>query len=487
MGLLYTRLGTGANMLGYYVFHGTQHPLSWDQQSSTQESKSSIYPYPNDYALISYDFEAPLTEWGYIRDYYHDLKLLHQFVTGYAEKLAPMFSTVPADNPAKPDDLVKLRYAIRNKGNSGFIFFNNYARHFSLANHKEVAFTIKTPAETIRIPEKGSISINNGIYGVLPFNDNAGGVLIKYATVHPAAVLNSGTYFYYAMEGIKPEFKLDNANIKALTFSAGKVNRSGVYTYLTDMIPGRNCVVNVTTKQNKKIKFIILTHDDAKYSYIFDIKGVKTLLLTSNQAFYNEVKDSLTIRSVDQPSFNFYTYPAIRAKNTQVHTGALSGIFSKYTVNLQAAGSLTIPFRQVSDDARFNKYVSTTAATPLKPAYTVNYIDTLPYKAYQLNLPKKLPANVYDVLASFNYHGNTAALYANGKVIADNYYLGEPMAFSLKRHQDKLANGQFILQISPLLSKADIYFEPGTSLDFKNTNNDGLSSITVKPVYQVVF
>jgi hypothetical protein len=486
MGLVYTRLGTGANMLGYYVFHGTQHPLSWDGQSSTQESKSSIYPYPNDYALISYDFEAPLSEWGYIRDYYHDLKLLHQFVTGYAEKLAPMFSTIPADNPTKADDFQKLRYAVRNKGNSGFVFFNNYVRHFPMADHKQVAFTIKTPTETIRIPEKGGVDINNGAYGAFPFNDNAGGVLIKYATVHPAAVVGN-TYFYYAIDGITPEIKLASGGIKNISMMDGAVGPAGNFIYLRKLKPGKTCVADITTYQNKKVKLVILSHDEAKYSYVFDIKGTKTLLLTSNQAFYDELKDSLTIRSVGEPSFTFYTYPAMRTKSSNVKKGVLSGIFTSYKVNLKPAATLDIPFQQMSDDSRFNKYIAATPATPAKPAYTVNYVDTLPYKAYRLNLPKKLPANVYDELASFNYYGNTAALYANGKVIADNYYLGLPMDFSLRRHQDKLASGQFILQISPLLSKADIYFEPGTYLEFKNTNADGLRSISVKPVYQVVF
>ncbi len=50
--LVYTRLGVGANMIGYYVYHGTQHHLSWHNEYPTQESKSSIHPYPNDYPMI---------------------------------------------------------------------------------------------------------------------------------------------------------------------------------------------------------------------------------------------------------------------------------------------------------------------------------------------------------------------------------------------------------------------------------------------------
>ncbi len=487
MGLLYTRLGTGANMLGYYVFHGTQHPLSWNKDMSTQESKTSIYPYPNDYPLISYDFEAPLTEWGYTRDYYHDLKLLHQFVLGYEEKLAPMFSTIPADNPAKPDDMEKLRYSVRNKGNSGFVFFNNYVRHYQPAGHNNVAFTIKTPTETVRIPEKGGINISSGTYGLMPFNADAGGVLIKYATVQPSAVLDNDAYFYYPIGDIKPEFKLDNGNIKSISFLGGKVVKEGSATFLTDIVPGKSCIAYIVTKQQKNVKLIILTKDEAKYSYIFDIKGVKTLVLTNKQAFYDEVKDSLTIRSIDNPAFSFYAYPAIRIRSDHIKAAAATGLFKKYDVDLKTAAPVTIPFQQLSNDARFNKYTTSLTETPLKPAYGVNYIDTLPYKAYELKLPNRLPPNVYDLLVSFNYHGNTAAIYADGKIIADDYYSGQTMPFSLKRNADKLGKSKFILQISPLVNETKIYFEPGTPLGFKNTDHAGLSSITVKPIYEVVF
>lgn len=487
MGMLYTRLGTGANMLGYYVFHGTQHPLSWDGTYSTQESKTGIYPYPNDYPLISYDFQAPLNEWGYTRPVYNDLKLLHQFVNGYAEKLAPMFSTIPADNPMKAADTTTLRYAIRSKGNSGFVFFNNYARHQQMAYHSNVTFTIKTSEETIRIPDKGGINIKFNTYGIMPFNDNAGGVLIKYATLHPSAVLND-TYFYYPLDAAKPEFKLDNRNISQINFTGGKVMKEGAFTFLKNISPVKDCVANITTRSGKKIKFVILTKSEALTSYIFDIKGVKTLLIANEQAFYDDVKDSLTIRSIDQNSFSFYTYPAIRIKNKNVHVAGVNGIFNKYNVMLKPMSPIEIPFKQISDDNKMARYVASLRSKDLlKPAYGINYADTLPYKTFQIGLPIRLPANVYDVVANINYHGNTAAMYANGKIIADDYFSGEEMPFSLKRYQQKLKDNKFIFQISPLVSKNTIYFEPGVFLDVVDSGNASLTSITATPVYQVVF
>src|SRR5476651_1367863 len=211
------------------------------------------------------------------------------------------------------------------------------------------------------------------------------------------------------------------------------------------------------------------------------------MLITDKQAFYDEVNDSLTIRSIDQPKFSFYAYPAIRNTNENIKRGAGTLRFYKYDVTLKPAARINIPFQQVSDDAKLNKYVASLLETPAKPAYGVNYQDTLPYKAYELKLPARLPANVYDVLATFNYHGNTAALYADGKIIADDYYSGQEMPFSLRREQDKLGKSKFVLQISPLVEKTNIYFESGTPLGFKSSDHAGLTGITAKPVYQVVF
>lgn len=485
LGMLYTRLGTGANMLGYYVFHGTQHPLSWDGEHSMQESKATIYPYPNDYPLISYDFEAPLGEWGYTQDYYHDLKLLHQFTADYGAKLAPMFSIVPADNPVKADDMDKLRYAVRSKDGAGFVFFNNYVRHYKMADHQQVAFTIKTPKETLRIPQQGGISIKSGAEGLIPFNLNAGDVLIKYATVHPSAIIGD-TYFYYTMDGIEPQFKLDNSNIAGISFPNGKVTKQGKFTFLNSIRPGTDCIATITTKNKKTIKLVVFTAADAKYSYVFNIKGTKTLVLTSKQAFYDEVKNELTVRSIDEPEFSVYAYPALQTKNAAAAAKGKDGLFNVYALSIKAATQLKVKFPPVAGQEQLAKYVQSHTETPVRPGYGVHYSDTVQSVTYKLALPAQLPDGVYDELLQLTYTGNTAAIYANKTIIADDYFNGKPMYFSLRRNADKLGKNEFLMQITPVLNKPNIYFEPDVAAGLKASNETKLTNVTAKPVYQVV-
>ncbi|WP_448697907.1 beta-galactosidase [Mucilaginibacter sp. AW1-3] len=491
LALDYTRLGVGANMLGYYVFHGTQHPLSWNKEYPTQESKSTIYPYPNDYPMISYDFEAPISEWGYIRDYYHDFKLLHQFVDTYGSNLAPMAAQIPADNPEKADDLKALRYSVRSRGGAGYVFFNNYVRHFDMADHKGVVFTIKTEKETIRIPEKGTLNINNKVYGVMPFNYNMDGVLLKYATAHPTVILNNNktkVYCYYAMDGVAPQFKFENRNIAHMKVASGEMIRSGEDVLVDGMVPGKNSSISITTKTGENIQVLLLKRDEARYSYVLNIKGVQTLLLTPNMAFYDEEKDELTIRSTDKAAFSFDALPAIRIKNKAVTEAGVEGLFNKYSVSLPVWKPVEISFKQISADTSFERYTqSLMGKTPAGPAYGIRYDAKLPYKSYAINMPQALPKNVHDVLAEFDYKGNTAGLYANGLIIADDYYTGNAMPYSLKRRADLLGKQKFILQIAPLMENRQIHFEPGTDLDFSNTTHAGLNGIRVKPQYEVVF
>ena len=491
LALDYTRLGAGANMLGYYVFHGTQHPLSWHQEYTTQESKSTIYPYPNDYPMISYDFEAPITEWGYLRDYYHDFKLLHQFINSYGPYLAPMAAQIPAENPTKADNLTDLRYTIRSRAGAGFIFFNNYVRHYDLAAHPNVVFNIKTDKGILRIPQSGSINISNKVYGAIPFNYNMDGVLLKYATAHPSTILDNPqgkVYCYYAMDGVKPQFAFDASSIQSITTLGAKQSTANGTVVVDALQPGENCLLSVTPKSGKAFKVLVLTKDEARYSYVFNVKGVKTLLLSNLMVYYDDVTGKFTMRSVGQASFGFKTYPAIAPGNSAVQTTGTDGIFTQYTVTLPQWQNPGVTFKQISADTAFKRYTQGLAGnTPTGPTYKMRFDAQQPFKAYQISLPAAMPKNVYDVLLNFNYQGNTASLYANGLIVADDYYTGIPMPYSLKRHQELLGKQTFVLQITPLMDNYAIHFEPGTTLGFAKSTHAELLGIQATPCYEVVF
>ncbi|MFR5117621.1 MAG: beta-galactosidase [Eubacterium sp.] len=73
------KLGSGCNLLGYYMYHGGTNPKG--KLSSLQESTAvgSFCDVPE----LSYDFQAPIREYGQISETAKELKLLSMFARDY--------------------------------------------------------------------------------------------------------------------------------------------------------------------------------------------------------------------------------------------------------------------------------------------------------------------------------------------------------------------------------------------------------------------
>ena len=481
--LIYTRLGVGANTIGYYVFHGAQHPLSLDNKYPTQESKNQIYPYSNDYPMISYDFLAPITEWGFARPYYNNFKLTHLFLENFGEVLAPMYPTLPEGAPQNPADSTALRYSVRSKNGSGYLFFNNYVRQLDMRNHKNIQFSITTnQGETIKIPNKGGVDIDNGTYGIIPFNMDLGGVTLNYATAHPFTMLNNKekTYFFYEMDGVTPEFKFKGKGIKEI-ITTGVLNKENGINIVSRLKSGKDCIIEVIKSNNERIKIVLLTKKEALQAYELTINGEELLILYQEEYFmYNESEGKLILRSLGNNLINFWSYPAIEANEYKI---GLNGVFTAYEIEVPKWTMPEISIKQLFNDSLKAKWLN--LDTPKELPYSHKLEKEKPFASYELSLPNKIPQGVNDILINFTYKGNTAQLYSDGIIIADNFYNGTPMPLGLKRHSSKLEKSEFILQITPLTSTDGIYFDDKTELDFVKLKTAYLESVTITPEYEV--
>ena len=121
-------LGAGANLIGYYMYHGGVNPDG--QYTTLQESKATGYA--NDLPVKSYDFQTCLRENGLPSESYYRLRKHHFFIKNTQELLAPAKVYLP-DNIPEPmgaEDMETLRAAFRyNKtADCGFLFINNHQR-----------------------------------------------------------------------------------------------------------------------------------------------------------------------------------------------------------------------------------------------------------------------------------------------------------------------------------------------------------------------
>ena len=208
------KLGDGNNLVGYYMYHGGTNKIG--ELSTFNETKATGYP--NDYPILSYDFQAPLSEYGEVREQYGLLNMLHMFVNDFGEEFAPMIA-VDSANSVAADDTNSLRYGMRTNGKSGFVFVNHYQRLTELADIENAVIS----AENVEFPP---IDVKGEVSFFMPFNMKMDDSVLEYATAQPLCKCGD-TYFFAEIPNIKAEYKFSkgSANIVTVPFENAKYMR----------------------------------------------------------------------------------------------------------------------------------------------------------------------------------------------------------------------------------------------------------------------
>lgn len=193
------KLGCGNNLIGYYMYHGGTNGIG-------KLSALNVKYCP----VIEYDFQAPLSQYGEIREHYRMLNLLNLFAEDFGHVLAPMEMT-EAEHFVPRDDTESLRYCMRTDGHGGFVFVNHYQRLDKLKDHHRVIFN----TGSVVFPE---MDVCGETCFFLPFNISLGNTMLEYATAQPVCRVGN-TYFFVEIDGIKPVYKFQGC--EAQTVQAG--------------------------------------------------------------------------------------------------------------------------------------------------------------------------------------------------------------------------------------------------------------------------
>ena len=198
------KLGSGSNLLGYYMYHGGTNPDGLTWLNEMQRTLATNY---NDMPVKNYDFQAPLGEFGQKNPHYYMLRPLHLFMHDYAELLAPMEARFPCEQEIEKGDDSHLRWSVREKDGSGFIFVNNYERLQNLSAKRNVQLEVCG----VKLPK---LTIPAGAMCILPVNVDG----IRYATAQLVAKRN-GKIYMQQIKGIPTTIVLENGktlcNVKA--------------------------------------------------------------------------------------------------------------------------------------------------------------------------------------------------------------------------------------------------------------------------------
>ncbi len=345
--LAVVKLGSGSNLLGYYMYHGGTNPDGkLTRLNENQRTPGTNY---NDLPAKTYDFQAPLGEFGQPYPHYYMLRKLHLFMHDYAETLAPMRASFPCPQDIAKGEDSSLRWSYRSKDGSAFVFVNNYERLQNLTDKRGVRFDVcgvKFPGSPLTIPA--------GTSCIFPVNIDG----IRYATAQ------------------------------------------------------------IIAKRDGKI-------------YMEQIKGIPTEICIDGKRFRN-VKPLGTSRPVCRNIYLVDSETAGRLFLDEEEKKAATAVSYRKTKEAGPPREITIGVQKVAEaptDADFRDAA-----------------------VYAIDIPDERDGRLLDI----SYRGDVARLYADGKLVADNFYNGRPFLYGLWRLPDGCRRLE--LRILPLQKDMPVYF-----------------------------
>lgn len=416
--LMVRTLGSGANGIGYYMYHGGSTPKMGPTAFFSDE--------PMGMPKISYDFQAPLGEFGLEHGSYRALRLLHLFLNDFSSQLAPMETVLPKGyEQMTPDNRETLRYAARVRGKSGFVFMVNFQDHDTArVDQKDLCLRLKFADETLRIPSQGTFTLPKDESLILPFNFQMEDALLKYATAQLLLKLDDkgiDHYFFFVPEGIHPEFVFDKTTV------------AGKHCYTPEA--GLKSTFTVKTSGGKRFKVTTLTREQALNACKVDGK----LLITSSMVLPEAGR--VRLLNMGDPVFRYVEYPS--AKGFKEQMKEVPSVQPEYTFRKVGSRRLAVRFSG-----------------------------------------KEYP-QVNDYFLQLDYTGDVAMAFLKGELVLDHFYYGAPWKISLKRFQQELTDKELSFYIRPLRKNAPFLSDlPGEAVpDFSKGSVVRVDSVQVVPQY----
>jgi len=376
-----TKLGSGCNLLGYYMYKGGTNPLG------------ARTPYLNENQITkrSYDYQAAIGEFGQIRESYGRLRALHLFCKTFSGFLEETKTVLPDYlETLQPENPEPLRFAVRVKDGSGFLFVNNFQDHVEMKDRFGDEVKLQLPDGDITF----RFDIGAGENAILPFNLDLGGEKLVWATAQPITNIGN-TWFFLAPDGMQPQYCFE-INGKATTFTAET---------------GEKLTVG-------GIEIITLSRKDSRGFNVYPINGAETAVLSGNPVLFDG--KSLKVETEDG-CYSIYTYPANVLTVPANASAEQKGVFGGYRVGVPAV-SEKCPFKQVG------------------------------VGRYTLEIPAEKLCGKKQVLLRVRYAGDIGHAFINGEMISDNFSNGGTWDVRLECYAEQLKEHPLTIYITPIKS-----------------------------------
>ncbi|MGO8759172.1 MAG: beta-galactosidase [Terracidiphilus sp.] len=481
-------LGSGVNLYGTYMFQGGENPDG--KLTTLQESQDTGYP--NDLPIKSYDFQAPLGEFGEERAWFRKLKVFEYFLNDFGAELAPMIVHAPELQPRDSADLSVPRASVRSSGDSGFIFCNNYVRGYAMPARPAAQFLIALPHGTLAVPSR-PVDLPAGAYFIWPFNWRRDGITLRYSTAQLFTRLDESgvdTIYFEALPGIPAEFAFDPATVRTLKSSSGEiVHESGLLT-ARGLQPGVDSSIDLVSPQGGRMRIVLLTAHEADDAWKVQLGGSGRLLITEQDflADPDTNPERIELRSLANPRFAFTVTPQLAAPleaNVPLTHASATGQATRFTAEA--------PEWNARLECRQTRAAGLAPPVPLGPAADWRPRGVaqapppgdLPQAAtWQITVPQGALNGISKLFLQIDYRGDVARLSAGRKLLDDDFANGKPWMIGLKRFLAAQGPSTFELSILPLRKDAPVYFEFPSPPQFgPNGQVDSLDGIRLLPEY----
>lgn len=440
------KIGSGNNLQGFYMYHGGTNPEG--KLTTLQESQATNYW--NDLPVKSYDFQAPLGEFGQFGEHYHTLRKHHLFLRDFGAELADMTAYLPQVQPADSKDAQTLRWSVRSDGTRGFVFVNNYQRLQKMPAKAGARFAVKLKNETLVFP-KTPLAVPEDAIFFLPFNLTIGDAQLKYATAQPVCKLeNDGEniLIFAEIAGVAPEFAFDETT-----------------RFVSETANKKYKIRNYRTGSGKKLKIVLLAAAQSLAVWKGEFQGRERIFLTEAGLMIDG--DNLRLSSENPKDLRVSIYPAPTALrlNSKSLKPKANGMFGEFVGVQPKAEKLKVQATQIkqADAPREIKTGSKGVAEAPSDA------DFERAAVWQIVLPKNIEQK--NSLLRIAYNGDVARLYSGERLLTDNFYNGNVFEIGLWRFAPEIYRQELFLKILPLKKDALVYLQPDARPDFEGKDS----------------
>lgn len=450
------KLGSGCNLLGYYMFHGGTNPIG----------PGDVYLNEGQVPKRSYDFQAPIGECGQIRESYRRLKTLHQFIAAFGSELTAMPTVLPAGQSSiKPEDRDHLRFAVRSDGDAGFVFINNFQDHVSLPQRMHESIRVElTSGDHVDFDD---LSLARDENCILPFHMDLDGITLITATAQPVTCVDIPDVHGKTFVFMRPPGMKNSSFVFARgTMCNGKPSdRFVVENREFDRF-------SVGDDNGHAIEIICLSRVLADRMFV--ISGQALVFPDPHSTLYSTAIGETGICRVESlgDCSELLSYPRdCISPVSDVHDDAIG------TEECHRSGADL-------DGVRF-LFGHYSPSPRVKRIHDHRF--SIGFSSHSLHELRSVEG---DAIMNIDYLGDVASLCLDGIIVDDNFNNGETWSISLRPYAERLlAGSQMVLVITPKVSEAIVDVNSPMAARTVSVEHPvvGLRSIEIHAVHHASF